>query len=173
MHVIEIRLQQLAQLFDSLDPSPFREKSLDRAAEAYLIECAGERGSSEPIEVRVRGPAALAAHEADIAAAIHAHFRLLHTQFERRQRRRGRIGRVALLFGGVVLVVALLLRTLVNDWPGQLGEVIAEGLLILAWVALWRPAEVALFDAWEAREQRRLLERLARVAVVFEAEAAG
>jgi hypothetical protein len=66
-----------------------------------------------------------------------------------------------------VLAVALLLRTLVVDWPGALGEVVAEGLLILAWVALWRPAEIVLFDQWESRDRLRRLQRLAVVPVEF------
>lgn len=171
MHVIQIRLQRLNQLFDSLDPSPFREKSLDREAEAYLLECAGERPFNEPIEIAVHGPPALHAHLDDMASAIHEHFRLLHAQADRRHRRRARVTRVAILFGFVVLVGALLLRRLVTNWPGGGTEVIAEGLLILAWVALWRPAEVALFDHWENREQRRQLERLSSVNVRFIADA--
>ncbi|MBL8244725.1 MAG: hypothetical protein JNL89_11060, partial [Rhodanobacteraceae bacterium] len=34
-------------------------------------------------------------------------------------------------------------------------------------VALWRPAEVALFDQWESREQLLLLRKLAQVPVEF------
>jgi hypothetical protein len=165
MHVIQIRLQSLNQLFDSLDPSPFREKSLDRDAEAYLLECAGERPFSEPIEIAVHAPPGLLPHLDDIASAIHEHFRLLHIQSERRHRRRARVTRVALLIGFVVLVGALVLRRVVAGWSGPMADVFAEGLLILAWVALWRPAEVALFDHWENREQRRQLERLATVPV--------
>lgn len=72
---------------------------------------------------------------------IHSHFQSLSTLAERRHRRRQRIFHMAaLLLDFAVLAAALLLRTVVADWPGTLGEVIAEGLLILAWVALWRPA---------------------------------
>lgn len=163
-HIIEIRLRELAQLFDSLDPSPFREKALDRSVEAYLLECAGEHGPGAPLAVRVHLPAGAGAAAVDIAEAIHAHFRLLHAQALRRHRRRMRIARAAILGGLLVLAAALLLRTLI-PWGGTAGEVLAEGLLILAWVALWRPAEMALFDRWEDREQLRLLERLADVPV--------
>ncbi len=43
----------------------------------------------------------------------------------------------------------------------------AEGLLILAWVALWRPIENIGFDSWESREERRLLARLSEVPIRF------
>lgn len=172
MHTIDIHLRELTQLYDSLDPSPFREKSLDRSAEAYLIESVGELPANAAFRVLVHGPVDMAAHVGDMAAAIHSHFLSLMQQAERRGKRRQRIGRAAILLGSVVLAVALLLRTWVADWPGALGEVVAEGLLILAWVALWRPAEIALFDQWESREQARLLQRLARVPVEFQVRAA-
>lgn len=167
MHTIDIRLRELPQLFDSLDPSPFREKALDREVEAWLVDCAGEFPANAPVRVLVHGPAALAAHVADIASAIHAHFALSASLAERRHRRRKRIGRLGMLLGFLVLGMALALRTLVAQWPPPVGEVIAEGLLILAWVALWRPAEVALFDQWESREQLLLLRKLAQVPVAF------
>lgn len=36
--IIEVRLQEMGQLFDVLDPSPFRDKALDRRAEEYIVE---------------------------------------------------------------------------------------------------------------------------------------
>ncbi len=169
MHLIDIRLNEIGQLYDSLDPSPFREKSLNRDAESYLIESAGEFPPKAEFRVLVHGPPSLQAHVDDIAAAIHTHFCSLSTLAERRHRRRQRIFHMALLLGFAVLAAALLLRTLVADWPGAVGEVVAEGLLILAWVALWRPAEMAAFDEWERREQLRLLQGLAQVPVEFRA----
>lgn len=45
MAEIELRIQSLEQLFDSLDPAPFHAKELDRDADAYLREGAGEHAS--------------------------------------------------------------------------------------------------------------------------------
>ena len=36
-NLIEIRLNSIHQLFDSFDPAPFPERSLDNEAEAYII----------------------------------------------------------------------------------------------------------------------------------------
>ena len=35
--LIEIRLSNLVQFFNSLDPSPFRDKDLDDDAERYIV----------------------------------------------------------------------------------------------------------------------------------------
>lgn len=165
MHVIDIRLRHPDQLFDSLDPSPFHDKALDRDAEAYLIECAGELPPRVPFLLRLHGPAALLDQLPAITSGVHRHFALALAQAQRRHRRRSRVARAAILFGLCGLGAALLLRTLVTSWGGTLGEVLAEGLLILAWVALWRPAEMLIFDSWEQREELRVLRELARVPV--------
>ena len=39
MPAIEMRIDSLPQLFDSLDPAPFHDRALDREAEAWLIVC--------------------------------------------------------------------------------------------------------------------------------------
>ena len=42
---------------------------------------------------------------------------------------------------------------------------IGEGLLILGWVAMWRPLEILLFERLENHQQSALLHRLAQVPV--------
>lgn len=167
MNEIELRIQRLDQLFDSLDPSPFNAKALDRNAESYLLECAGEHGPRQPLAIAIHAPQALRTHVTDITAAIHAHFALAYRQAVRRHRKRRRIGRFALFAGMMILAAALLLRQWVEAIGGSAGEVLAEGLLILAWVALWRPIETIGFESWDCREERRLLQMLSRVPVHF------
>jgi hypothetical protein len=164
---IELRLHRLEQLFDNLDPAPFHAKALDRNADAYLLECAGEHGSAQQLSVVLYGPSTLGDRLPEITTAIHTHYALAHQQAERRHRQRRRIGRIALLAGVATLVAALVVRSAVERIGGPVGDVLAEGLLILAWVALWRPIETIGFDSWESRQQRRLLAALAKVPISF------
>jgi hypothetical protein len=39
---IELRVQEIAQLFHTLDPFPFRERDLDAEVEDYIVEWARE-----------------------------------------------------------------------------------------------------------------------------------
>lgn len=167
MAEIELRIQSLEQLFDSLDPAPFHAKAIDRDADAYLRESAGEHASLHHLSISIHGPESLESSLGDIEAAIHTHYQLAFEQAERRHRRRRRIGRVALIAGTVILIGALFLRTWVKSLGGNFGEVLAEGLLILAWVALWRPIETIGFDSWESREERKMLKALSGVPVRF------
>lgn len=38
--VVEVRVEEVIQLFDTLDPFPFRERDLDKDAEDYIVSWA-------------------------------------------------------------------------------------------------------------------------------------
>ena len=168
---IDIRIQRIEQLLDSLDPSPFHggEKALRGDAESYIVDSAGEYGRAEPLRLTVHAPVSIKPHAAELIRAVHAHFKLARAQCQRRFHRRMRIGRTLLIMGVAVLGAALLLRALLGD-PGDRATIVAasEGLLILGWVAMWRPLEILLFERLENHQQSTLLQRLARIPVDFE-----
>lgn len=171
---IDIRIQRIDQLLDSLDPAPFseNERALSRDAEDYIVDFAGEYGRAEPLRLIVQAPVSIKPHAAEIAHVIHAHFERAHAQCRRRYQRRMRIGRTLLVAGTAVLGIALLLRALLGD-PGDRAMIVAagEGLLILGWVAMWRPLEILLFERLENHQKSALLHRLAQIPVDFEFDA--
>lgn len=59
--VIEVRIRELAQLFNSLDPSPFHERDLDDDAEAYIVDWARELPADTRLTLVVHLPEAEAA----------------------------------------------------------------------------------------------------------------
>ena len=71
-NAIEIRLSSIAQLFDTLDPSPFREKDLDKDVEDFIVSWARELHTDLPFTIVVHLPERqLAKPEAkEIAPAI-------------------------------------------------------------------------------------------------------
>jgi hypothetical protein len=44
-------------------------------------------------------------------------------------------------------------------------SIIDEGLLIMGWVAMWRPIETFLYDWWPIRRRRTLLEEIAQLPI--------
>ncbi len=54
---IEINLSRLAQLFNSLDPSPFHERDLDHDAEDYIVGSAEEASRHYPLALVIHLPA--------------------------------------------------------------------------------------------------------------------
>ena len=167
MALIEIHIRTLAQLHDSLDPAPFHEKALDPRAEEYILDCASDYPANCELRLLVHAPESLRLHAGEVASAVHTHFNLALQQAKRRYRLRMRIGGYSLAVGTLVLVVCLALRSLLGVQDGHLHAAVAEGLLILGWVALWRPAEVLLYERWEIRHKHQTLARLAAIAVEF------
>jgi hypothetical protein len=68
-----------------------------------------------------------------------------------------------LLIGIVVLGICLtaghFLMTALRD--NELGTFLNEGLVILGWVANWKPIEIFLYDWWPILRRRNLFARLA------------
>jgi hypothetical protein len=83
-----------------------------------------------------------------------------------------RIGRRALMIGLAVLGVCLVLGQTVSALTpyGRIGHFIEEGLIIVGWVANWRPLEIFLYDWWPIAHKKRLYRPLAdaRVTVRFD-----
>ena len=55
-NLIEIRVNELAQLFHTLDPFPFRERDLADEAEDYIVSWAREMPSNRPFKIVVHIP---------------------------------------------------------------------------------------------------------------------
>ncbi len=74
--LIEIKLNSIQQLFNSLDPSPFHEKDLDADAEDYIVGAAREFATHAPLKLVLHLPAdhAAQAETAGLAEAIHNYF---------------------------------------------------------------------------------------------------
>lgn len=167
MAIIDIHLGSLSQLFDSLDPAPFHDKALDREAEAYLIESVDEFPPRVPLQLAVHGPESLRASLPEIQVAVHTHFRRALAHAEWKLRRKMRIGRITLVIGLLVLAVTLIARHLLHSIGTGSADVIGEGLLIVGWVGLWRPAELLLFERLEGSSERTVLKRLTEIPVEF------
>ncbi|HKQ12707.1 MAG TPA: hypothetical protein VJT80_04695 [Steroidobacteraceae bacterium] len=173
-YLIEIRLRELKQLFNTLDPSPFHERDLDPAAEEYLVSAAREVGA-RPSKLVLHLPAPTSDEEAvDAVTAIRHYFeyRSRHT----RQQLRLLLGRgaISLLIGLTFLGACLLLRQVLVGASNSGVTIVSEGLLILGWVAMWRPVEVFLYDWWPELGRRRLFDRIAHMQIETETrEAAG
>lgn len=166
--LIEIRLQSVRQLFHTLDPAPFHEKDLDESAAAYLQEACHEAGSRRRLRLVVHVPASEADGEAarTLTESINNYFSYRERQLRKDLIRLLRYGAVSLLIGLLFLMACIALRRALILHPIMVDQSIAdEGLLILGWVAMWRPMEVLLYDWWPLARRRTVLRRLAVIPV--------
>ncbi len=166
--IIDIRISDLRQLFNSLDPSPFHERDLDREAEEFIVGWADEYPLQSPLELVIRVPPEQLeqARQSNVPQAVHNYFSYRAVASARRIRFQLREGRFALVMGVTFLAVCILLRQLAASIaPPALQQVFQEGLLILGWVAMWRPLQLFLYDWWPVRHHGRLYAKLATMKV--------
>ena len=166
--LIELKLLRVEQLFNSLDPSPFHEKDLDHDAEAYIVESLRDLQPRTPIKLVVYLPAeAMIEPEAKAAPdAIRHYFDYCHDATMRRLRLLLREGRTTLLLGLIFLFSCIALRQVFLRIPTTTFEdILSEGLLILGWVAMWKPVEMLLYDWWPLRRLAHIYAQLASVDV--------
>ena len=85
-------------------------------------------------------------------------------------RRTLQLGRSSMVIGMLFLAACTIARAVLQGF-GEDGwlRVVEEGLLIIGWVAMWRPVELLLYDWRPELRQKRTYENLARmrVEVVF------
>ena len=165
---IELRLRELNQLFDSLDPAPFHEKDLDRDAEEFIVSWAREYPPATPLVFRLHLPEDQRRFEPErlVATAIERYFSYRSDLARLDVRRILQQGRASLGVGLVFLVVCMALRELVRGLDtGEWQRIVEEGLLIIGWVAMWRPVELLLYDWWPVLRRRRTFDNLSRMRV--------
>jgi hypothetical protein len=173
---IQLRVGELRQLFNSIDPSPFRERDLDPDCEEFIVSWAREFSPDRPIAVDIRldREEPDSAVLAEIGPAVRRHFEREASLQQLRLRRLLREGRFSLAVGLVSLVLCIGAATLVPTQPlGAFSEILRESLLIAGWVVMWHPLEVLLYGLWPVLRERRLLERLASAEVSLSTPARG
>jgi hypothetical protein len=105
-------------------------------------------------------------------AALAAYIGSRTERLERLKDRIRRRGIKELLYGLLFLsgcfIGAAILNA--NDWgPDWLTTFLAEGLVIIGWIALWHPGDMLLFERWPLIREQRLLARLQKATVSVEA----
>ncbi len=163
--VIEVYVAELRNLFNSIDPSPFRDKDLDPKAEEFIVEWSKDVPIDTPLAltVHLERPAGLPDEAAVLRDAIHEFFRQSALSTRRRLRQLFRVGRTSLVIGiGFLALFIALGDFIARQLHGSgIGEIVRESLLIGGWVAMWRPLEIFLYDWWPIRREARNFDRMA------------
>jgi hypothetical protein len=164
-YLIEIKLNQLQQVFNSLDPSPFLDRDLDDNAENYIINSVDDFPLNTPLKLVFYLPS----NEQNTArhllpSALHNYFDYRQQGEQRKLRTIWRQGRISLIIGLAFLFVCLSLSELISRFgTDTFIHFLEEGLLISGWVALWRPLEIFLYEWWPVSHQQKIFAKLAYI----------
>jgi hypothetical protein len=167
-HPIEIKVAEVHRLFNSMDPSPFRERDLDHEAEQFIVSWAQEISSREPLKLVVHlgvAPEGVADVRTLIAESMKHYFEYRAEMTQREFRQLMKEGRTALVIGLGFLaaceLVAQGLPATQDTWHG----ILRHGLTIIGWVAMWRPLEIYLYRWWPLRRLENVYRNLSAMTV--------
>ena len=103
---------------------------------------------------------------ANVADAVCENFRRLAAASRRRLGRLFHDGRISLVIGiGFVAAAIGIGEWLASRTTSSHAQIVAESFVIGAWVALWHPVNIFLFEWWPLRREARLYDRLSLMAV--------
>jgi hypothetical protein len=167
-HSIQLKLRDVNQLFNTMDPSPFNEKDIDDDAEEFIVSWAQEFPPDAPVKLRINLEQWPAEDPKElIQQAVHNYFAHRAQLTDLEFRRLIKQGRTSLFIGLVFLAVCLVvIRTaLPDEETGTWASMLRESLTIAGWVAMWRPMQIFLYDWWPLRRRGKIYAKLSRMPV--------
>jgi len=166
-HSIKLKLRDINQLFNWMDPSPFIEKDLDDDAEEFIVSWAREFPPNAPVMLCVHleqwpteDPKEL------IQQAVRNHFAHRAELTDLEFRGLMKQGRTSLLIGLSCLATCLVVsKALLHGDAGTWASILQESLTIAGWVAMWRPMQIYLYDWWPLRRRGQIFAKLSHMPV--------
>jgi hypothetical protein len=168
-NTLELYLGETRQLFNSMDPAPFRKRDLDPKAADYIVDWAREvpAGLDLNLVVHLGQESASADDTVMLNQAMHDYFGRRAAITRKNVRQLLRTGRISLLIGVAFMALMMVLGEAAFSMFERTAyaTLIKESLMISGWVALWRPAEIFLHEWWPMLGEARLLDRIAGIKV--------
>lgn len=166
---LDIHVGSQRQLFNSMDPAPFRQRDLDSAVATYIQEWAEELSLTAPLGIRITlsDEAASGADAASLREALHENFARSAAEARRNLKKLFRDGRISLVIGVSFLALAIFIA----EWAAaripdpRYALLVEESVVIGGWVALWQPINIFLYDWWPIRALMKRYDRLAHADV--------
>lgn len=170
---IILRLDTVDQLVETSHPSPFPTSRLRTEAEQYIVERLADLPSTSTAKLIIALPRNAAVDTHHVTESVHEHFAFRRGEADKKLARVRQLGWRTLVIGLVFLSATILLVELMKRYlpAGNLSSVAEGGLTILAWVALWRPGELLLYEWYPFHRDAKLFNRLEHAEIEFIAEA--
>jgi len=167
---IGMSLKTPDQIFLPFTPVPSLARELTPATEEYLVDMFRDIPQRTTVRITLHMPAPVAALPESLAlsGAIQAHFRYRMTVADRQYRQMLRFAKRSFVIALVVLAVAMFVSRAIFMYFDELLYVvmIAEGVTVVSWVAMWAPVSVLVLELWPNREIWRLYEKIAESEII-------
>lgn len=165
---IKIKLKDAKQLFNEIDPDPFREKDLDDEAARYIFNSVREHRLKAPVSLVLFLPSDKVQDIANdvIQEGIHNFFEYEENITRQNLRTLLRDGQMALMVGLFFLFICLSgSHYVLTHSSTMLTHILGEGLNIAGWVAMWKPIDTFLYDWWPLHKTRLYHQKLSSIPI--------
>jgi hypothetical protein len=163
---VSVHVRHLGQLFSSFDPSPFWDRDLDRDAAAFVEEEFADRPRDRPWVLNVTTSDLYEETQPVVQDAVRHYYLRFVDSTRHRIREQLRIGRISLAVGVGMFAMCMSAPALFGAvFARALPDVLAEGLIVLGWIALWLPIEQLVSELVPLMPQRSFYQQLARIRV--------
>ncbi len=170
---VSVHVHNLAQMFNSLDPSPFWDRDLDREAAEFIEEEFSDKRGSRHWRLTVHASEGADLTE-DLRSAVGRYYQRMAGSTRRLLREQIRLGQLSLLGGSAIFLLSMSARRILSTLlPHGTSRLLDEGLIILAWLALWRPAESLVYGWVPLWRKWKMYQRLAAMRVSVRVGKAG
>jgi hypothetical protein len=145
---IILELNNANQFLIGPDSLFYGKRMLTSGAEELIVEEASIASSNDQIHLKIYFRENEISRKDEISAAIHNHFSYRRKKSQRQLRKILHLGWrslfVSILFFGLLASLSYAIIQLLPD--GRFFVTFHELLIIFGWVALWRPADLLLYD---------------------------
>lgn len=166
--ILDITAARAEDLYNNFDKqAPYVIKELDSDLVEYIIDSARELGS-EPFMICFKLETACDENtQSRIRTSISNYFLYMQEVQRRAVQKSLRTSALFILLGFAIMFISVLVNRNLGIDNSVIVHVLAEGLTVAAWVALWQAIANLLIDWWPERNQVRLYEKIARTKVEF------
>jgi hypothetical protein len=165
---IHILLRSMDEFLETHHPA-FRSRWLTADAAQFIKEEAEEAHPKTSFKLIIQIGSRDSIDKEAAVREIRKYFSYCSKQADRGFAKVRYLGWRTLLVAFAVLTVIILLIEGVGHYlsEGTLTTFLQQGLTILAWVALWRPAELLLYEWYPFKRDSRLYQRLQTAIIEF------
>ncbi len=160
---IILHLQNLDEVLSASATASYRRRMLNEDIEEFIVEEAASFPRQSKINLTVYLPAADSDSANKIEMAVQRHFTYHQEKSLKQLKQTHKLGwrnlLIAFLFMSVIISLPELGSQLFPD--NSLVLTIRESLIIFGWIALWRPAELLLYEWYPFKRDAELYGRLA------------
>ncbi|MBN1397352.1 MAG: hypothetical protein JXA06_04895 [Bacteroidetes bacterium] len=161
---IHLNIRSLDEILINLNTPHYRKRCLNEDIEDYIVEQASSFQKRDIIDLKISIPGNSCELRDIIEKSIRNHFIHLKEksliQYKHSLKFGWRSLLIAFLFLGIIISITELE---VKFFPENgLTTLIRESLIILGWVAFWRPAELLLYEWYPFKRDARLYDRISK-----------